>query len=242
MIETEQTKLPISNWKLFFEILSKQSSIIRSWYWLLPLLLVYVALVVSEPYFYKLFVDTLQTSLAKPELLTATSIFFVKISALWVGLVLLSIGTSTFYEIAIANRANLGWNTFCLATTKKMLRLPMEYHVSTNLGERQKIYDRGIQAVWDVAYDMYIVILPQIFIFISLLIFGFYINPMMMLVSLFILPIGAIISVTVGKKAHAMQRRADNFWDKVFGRFMDGLTNLGIVRLYAREKYEGEIL
>lgn len=238
MTETESTTPPISNWKLFFEVLSKQPSIIRSWYWLLPLLLVYVALVVSEPYFYKLFVDTLQTSLAKPELLAATSTFFVKISILWIGLVLLSIATSTLYEFSIASLANRGWNIFCLATTKKMLRLPMEYHVSTSLGERQKIYDRGIQAVWDVAYDVYVVILPQIFIFISLLVFGFYINPMMMLISLFVLPIGIVISVTVGKKAHTMQRRADNFWDKVFGRFMDGLTNLSIVRLYAREKYE----
>ncbi len=238
MTETESTTLPISNWKLFFEVLSKQPSIIRSAWWLLPLLLVYVALVVSEPYFYKLFVDTLQTSLAKPELLAETSAFFVKISALWIGLVLLSIGTSTLYEFSIASLANRGWNTFCLATTKKMLRLPMEYHISTSLGERQKVYDRGIQAVWDVAYDVYVVILPQIFIFVSLLVFGFYINPMMMLISLFVLPIGIAISVTVGKKAHTMQKRADNFWDKVFGRFMDGLTNLSIVRLYAREKRE----
>lgn len=242
MTETESIIPPISNWKLFFEVLSKQPSIIRAWYWLLPLLLVYVALVVSEPYFYKLFVDTLQTSLAQPELLAETSTFFVKISIAWVALVLLSIVTSTLYQFAINTLANTGWKTFCLNTSKKVFHLPMEYHVSTSLGKRQKIYDRGIQSVWDVAWQTYIVILPQVLIFISLLVFGFYINQLMMLISLFVLPIGAIISMTVGKRAHKLQRSTDKLWDRVFGRFMDGLTNLSIVRLYAREKYEGEIL
>lgn len=133
MTETESTTPPISNWKLFFEVLSKQPSIIRAWYWLLPLLLVYVALVVSEPYFYKLFVDTLQTSLAQPELLAETSTFFVKISIAWVVLVLLSIGTFTLYDFSINTLANEGWKIFSLAASRKMLHLPMNYHVSTNL-------------------------------------------------------------------------------------------------------------
>lgn len=135
-------KSTISNWSLFLEILGRQTHIRRSLYWLIPLLLVYVGLVVSEPYFYKLFVDTLQTSLGKPELLGQTSAYFVQISVLWVVLTLLSIGTFTLYDFSINTLVNKDWKAFSLATSRKVMHLPMDYHVSTNLGERQKIYDR----------------------------------------------------------------------------------------------------
>lgn len=241
---TEQIpKTPeISNWKLFMETLGRQKTVTKSFWWLLPLLLVYVALVVSEPYFYKLFVDTLQTSFGKPELFEETSLFFVQISLLWIVLTLLSIGTFTLYDFFVQTLLHKDWKKFSLATSEKMMHLPMEYHVSTNLGERQKIYDRGIDTIWNIAYEIYIPVLPQVLIFIFLLIFGFYIQPLMMLISLFVIPIGAVISMTVGKRAHTLQKSVNNLWDKIFGRFGDGLTNLGIIRLYAREEHESKIV
>lgn len=242
MTQKIQTGENTSHWKLYLEILGKQPSITKSLYWLLPLLFVYVAMVVTEPYFYKLFVDTLQTALGKPELFQATSLYFMQISALWIVLVLLSIGTFTLYDFAINTLANKGWNEFSLATSKKMLRLPMEYHISTAPGEKQKIYDRGMDTVWNTAYETYVVILPQILVFISLLVFGFVINPIMMGISLFVLPIGVIVSITIGKKAHALQKITNNLWDGIFARFGDGLTNLGIIRLYARESRENALI
>ncbi|MDD2917102.1 MAG: ABC transporter ATP-binding protein [Candidatus Gracilibacteria bacterium] len=238
MTEKTQQKEQISNWKLYLEILAKQVCIRKSLYWLLPLLLVYVAMVVTEPYFYKLFVDTLQTTLGKPELFEQTSLYFIQISVLWIVLVFLSIGTFTLYDFSLNTLANKGWKEFSLETSKKMLRLPMDYHISTNPGEKQKVYDRGVDTVWNVAYETYVSILPQILIFVSLLAFGFFINPLMMLASLAILPVGVLVSITIGKRAHTLQKTVNNLWDKIFGRFGDGLTNLGIIRLYAREKQE----
>ncbi len=63
-----------------------------------------------------------------------------------------------------------------------------------------------------------------------------------MLISLFVLPIGIMISMTIGKRAHTLQKNVNNLWDKIFGRFGDGLTNLGIIRLYSREKQESKIV
>lgn len=208
--------LPVSNWGLFFEILGRQTHIRKSLYWLFPLLFVYVALVVSEPYFYKLFVDTLQTTLGKPELLAQTSTYFVQISALWIALTLLSIGTFTLYDFAINTLINSDWKEFSLLTSQKIMRLPMDYHISTNQGEKQKIYDRGIDTIWSVGYEVYVQLLPQVCIFIFLLAFGFFINPLMMIVSLFILPIGILVSMTVGKRAHMLQKNVNNLWDKMF--------------------------
>lgn len=206
----------ISNWRLFLEILGRQVHIRKSLYWLMPLLLVYVGLVVSEPYFYKLFVDTLQATLGKPELLGQTSAYFIRISVLWVGLTLLSIGTFTLYDFSINTLVNEDWKAFSLATSKKIMHLPMDYHVSTNLGERQKIYDRGIDTIWNIAYQTYVEVLPHVFTFIFLLAFGFYINPLMMLISLFVMPIGLGVSMTIGKRAHTMQKSVTDLWDKVF--------------------------
>jgi len=197
MSHNTSTPQALSNWKLFLEILGKQVSIRNSLFWLFPLLFVYVALVVSEPYFYKLFVDNLQVSIGKPELFAQTSSLFMQISIVWVLLVLLSIGTFTLYDFSIQMLMHGDWKKFALTTSKKIMQLPMDYHISTNLGERQKIYDRGIDAIWNTGYEMYLNILPQIFIFTSLLIFGFYINPLMMLISLSVMPIGIIISMTV---------------------------------------------
>lgn len=242
MTQTTEHKEQVSNWKLYFEILGKQVHIIRSLYWLVPLLLVYVAMVVSEPYFYKIFVDTLQSSLGKPELFEETSVFFLQMSLVWIVLVLLSIGTFTLYDFSINTLANNGWKEFALRTSKKMLHLPMEYHISTAPGEKQKIYDRGVEAVWSIAYETYISVFPQLLVFVFLLIFGFYVNPLMMLISLFVLPIGAVVSITIGKRAHVLQKTVNNLWDRIFGRFGDGLLNLSIIRMYVREKKEGEIV
>ena len=63
-----------------------------------------------------------------------------------------------------------------------------------------------------------------------------------MLISLLVMPLGIGISMTVGKKVHILQKAANDLWDKIFGRFGDGLTNIGITKLYAREQYEGEIV
>lgn len=64
----------------------------------------------------------------------------------------------------------------------------------------------------------------------------------MMIISLFVLPIGALISFTIGKKAYLLQKSVNDLWDKLYGRFGDGLTNLGIIRLYTREKHEWKII
>lgn len=171
MSDIQKSIQQVSNWKLYLEILNKQVHIRKALYWLLPLLLVYVAMVVSEPYFYKLFVDTLQSSLGKPELFEQTSVFFIQISALWIVLVLLSIGTFMLYDFAIQYLVQKDWKEFSLTTSKKILHLPMDYHISTNPGEKQKIFDRGIDTVWNIAYETYINILPQTLVFLSLLAF-----------------------------------------------------------------------
>lgn len=93
-----------------------------------------------------------------------------------------------------------------------------------------------------MAYETFINIVPTVLIFVSLLIFGLYINPLMMMISLSIIPLGVIVSVTIGTKAQKISQAANQYWDKLYGRFSDGLTNINILRLFAREKHEGTIV
>lgn len=138
----------ISNWGLYFRILARISSIRKSLWWLIPLLLVYVAFVVTEPYFYKLFVDGLETTMKTGVLTSSMSAYFMWISLAWIGLVLLSIVTYTLYDFGMQIKMNADWKQFANTTSNKILNLPLDYHLSSNIGERQKIYDRGIDAIW----------------------------------------------------------------------------------------------
>lgn len=143
-----EEKEQISNWKMYLRILARIPSIRRALWWLFPLLLVYVAFVVTEPYFYKLFVDGLETTMKAGGLTHSMSTYFIWISFAWIGLVLLSIMTYTLYDFGMQIKMNTDWELFATATSNKFLSLPLNYHISTNVGERQKIYDRGIDAIW----------------------------------------------------------------------------------------------
>lgn len=132
---------------MYLRILSRIPSIKSSLWWLMPTLSVYIAFVVTEPYFYKLFVDGLEATM-KNGFSGSDTTFFVWISVGWIAFVLLSILTYAIYDFGMQIKMNADWKLFANTTSKKILSLPLNYHISTNLGERQKIYDRGIDVIW----------------------------------------------------------------------------------------------
>jgi hypothetical protein len=42
------------------------------------------------------------------------------------------------------------WFAFLMRSMKMMLKLPIDYHISLQHGEKQKIIDRASEAVWDL--------------------------------------------------------------------------------------------
>lgn len=212
--------------------------LVGKWYVLAPLLLVYIITVVAEPYFYKVFIDTLDSALSGKNSISAVSWHLGYISIGWIVLVLVSLASFTVYDFLVNTYVNRDWEISMQKVSAHMLRLPIEYHLKVNIGERQKLVERGNDALWNVAWNIYIQIVPSIFVFISLLVMGFYINPILTLVSLSILPVGIIISATIGAKAHRKQKEASNLWDAVYGRFADALVNLPFIRILAKENTE----
>jgi len=62
------------------------------------------------------------------------------------------------------------WEGFLLKSMKKMLLLPVDYHIGIQHGEKQKIIDRGAEAVWQAGDNLLLKVVPQICISIILII------------------------------------------------------------------------
>lgn len=116
--------------------------------------------------------------------------------------------------------------------------LPYDYHVSVDVGEKVRISERGPNAEFHIFERFFVSVIPQGVIFLGFLALGLSVDYRMMLVVLAFIPLLALVSVTVGKRTHAEQIAANEFWDRASGRLSDALQNVRVVRLFVREKPE----
>jgi ABC-type multidrug transport system fused ATPase/permease subunit len=196
--------------------------------------IIYTALIISGPFFYKILVDTLGESWNTTKLLTIISI--------WILSILLTIGTRYIFAMRLLTETNKDWYSFTRKTMKMLLALPIDYHISVEHGEKYKIIDRASEAVWDMWDKLILRIMPQVIITVSLVIWALYIDTHMTLISLVFLPIAAWWVWKLGRSANNNQKKANKFWDIYFGRISDAFSNLKIIRIFARESHEISVL
>lgn len=98
-------------------------------------------------------------------------------------------GIQYLFALTLLTYQNTDWANFLMASMKKILYLPIDYHLGVQHGEKQKIIDRGAEAVWQAGDNLLLRVIPQIIIAISLVIMGLYISPLMTLISLFLFPL-----------------------------------------------------
>lgn len=72
--------------------------------------------------------------------------------------------------------------------------------------------------------------------------FAFLINVKMALVSYVLLPVGTFILSKTASKLYKLQKGVNTEWDDTFARFSDGMTNIGVIKLFVKEERELEIL
>lgn len=123
-----------------------------------------------------------------------------------------------------------------------MLKLPIDYHISVDQGEKQKIIDRACEAVWEVWDKLILRISPQILITIFLVISGIYIDATMTAISLVFFPFALIGIWKLGNTAHINQKKASKYWDRFFGRISDSFSNLKVIRIFSREQREMQVI
>jgi len=123
-----------------------------------------------------------------------------------------------------------------------MMKLPLDYHISLQHGEKQKTLERAWEAVWGFGDSGMLHIFPQFLVSVVLVVSGFFIDARMTLVSLVLLPLAILGIQTLGNMAYTNQSKANKYWDTLFNRIADSFTNLKIIRIFAREKSETKIL
>ena len=76
------------------------------------------------------------------------------------------------YGMYLLNTVQKDWGKFLVRSMKMMLRLPIDYHVSLQHGEKQKIIDRASEAVWDIGDSGLLHFVPQFLVMIVLVKIG----------------------------------------------------------------------
>jgi ABC-type multidrug transport system fused ATPase/permease subunit len=204
------------------------------------LMLLYIGTIASEQYFYKILMDGLEKELKSPVWIVPESVLIIV--WVWLLVTIAAIWARFAFAIVLLKYQQIDWENFLLKSMKKMLLLPVDYHIGIQHGEKQKIIDRGAEAVWQAWDNLLLKVVPQISITLILITIWVFIDLRMTIISMLLLPISIGGVVWIGKKAHSNQRAANKLWDKAFGRIWDSFTNLNITRIFARGDREIEIL
>ncbi len=201
---------------------------------------IYIATIASEPYFYKILMDGLESELKNPIGSIPTTVIIT--IGIWLTLTVAAIGARYIFAMILLTHQHDDWENFIIQSMKKILLLPIDYHLKIQHGEKQKIIDRGAEAVWQAGDNLLLKVIPQICITIILIMIGLSIDIQMTIISIILLPISIGWVVWIGQKAHTTQHSTNNLWDKAFGRIWDSFINLNITRIFSRGNNEVEIL
>lgn len=221
------------------EIVAQLVQIRKKWIPITLLMIVYVICLSSSPYFYKLLIDSLEVNLQGGT--TINTDLLIAIGS-WISMILATIGMRYFYGMILLENTQQDWFNFLMKSMKVMLRLPIDYHISLQHGEKQKIIDRASEAVWDVGDSFLLHIIPQFLVSIILIVSGLLIDVRMTLISLILLPIAILGIRYIGNTAYTNQKVANTHWDSLFSRITDSFTNLRIIRIFSREQHEISII
>ncbi len=233
--DTQKSKLHILQ-SIFSHLHEVRQQKWKIWF----MMILYITTIASEPYFYKILMDGLEQELRSPLWYVPQTVIIIII--VWLLITIAAIGTRYLFAMTLLKYQHNDWNNFLIKSMKKMLLLPTDYHLGIQHGEKQKIIDRGAEAIWQAWDNLLLKVIPQICITIILVIIGLMIDVRMTLISLFLLPLSIGWVAWIWKVAHDRQRSANKLWDKAFSRIWDSFTNLNIIRIFARRNHEIDIL
>lgn len=154
---------------LFREVHSGFRVAKRSLWLILPLTLVYSSFIALEPYFYKRFMDGIESVIRGTVSEAFVRAELIQLAYIWGAFVLISLVVAFIFRLTIWKAINLEWADVARRLAAKFLRIEYDYHVSVNIGERTKNYDRGPLSVAIIFEEIYGTIVPQSLIFLGLM-------------------------------------------------------------------------
>ena len=242
MTEINKEEHIIPKWELIKNIYINYIHIRKNFWWLFLLLLVNIIFIVAEPYFYKLFIDKIQEFANWKITYDIIKWDFIFITLIWWIVSFSWIFGWWWYEYFVNKKMHADWKEYAVYVWKNFIYLPYNEFVNTNPWAQQSIFDKWTDAFWNFWYNFLVKILPQMMIFLSLFAFWFYINWKMTLISLIFIPLSIFFTLKIWAKIYDTQKKADVFWSKSYQRFNDALNNISIIKIFAKEKEEINII
>ncbi len=237
----KEENLNISKWRTFLDIINKLVIVKKNFWWLMIFLFIYLVFTISEPYFYKILIDWITSYFTNVKGTIYSSTDFLKLIWIYLFIAICWVWSWTFYEYHVWTILHLDWKNYILVLSKNFLALPYHEHITNNNWEYQKVFDRWAESIFAVWEGMLITLLPQFFIFIFLFGIWLYTNVAFTILSVVILPFWFAATLYFWNKVYVKQREVNKIWDKCFSRFNDALTNIWVVKIFAREKNEYNI-
>lgn len=130
---TNTTEAKVSNWQMYFEVMSSMKTLRKSFLLIIVLMLIYVSFVALEPYFYKLFMDGIEAVMRGEITIPQAKSEFFHLAFIWGGFVIISLLVTLVYRFQIWKLANYEWAFVSNRLARAFICSTYNYHISLNL-------------------------------------------------------------------------------------------------------------
>jgi ABC-type multidrug transport system fused ATPase/permease subunit len=217
-------------------------------YWIsVPLTILMVGALLSEPYIYKLVLDAVsEYKYTAPEGTTLLWQFreiftpLIGIFALWGIASIMSIFIKYYRNTRFHMKLSTHWADIIARWIDEFLKKNIFFHLSVNNAEKLKIFNRWIDSVYDIAWQVVLRIPKALLLLVWYIALGIYIRADLTLSLLGALIIFMILPVWLGNIAHKQQKYATELWDKMYSVLGDIITNQAVVKFFARRTHTVE--
>lgn len=232
----------IPKWELIKDIYKNYPNIRKNFWWLFILLIITTIFIISEPYFYKSFLDNIQSFSKWKITYDIIKSNFILLALIRCLIAIFGIISQWWFDYYTNKIMHTDRNKLATKLWKSFILLPYNEFVNTNAWSQQSIFSKWTDAFWSFWHNVLSRILPQILLFISLFSFWLYINWKMTLVSLVFVPFSIIATIKIWWLVYNKQKEANKSWRISDQRLNDALNNIWIIKIFAKEKQEIKIL
>jgi ABC-type multidrug transport system fused ATPase/permease subunit len=210
-------------------MLRENRELIPKLWWVVPATMAVVCAKLAEPYMYKLIIDSL------PSMVPGSSFEGVyPMLGVWLGIMLFGILVAYVRNNRFHHAMQLQWGRVIGRGMESLLKKDQHYHLAVNNGEKIKLFNRGVDAIYDATWRVVLDVSQSAFLLVGYVAVALYVSPMFTLTLLGILPILVLPAIALGNAAHRLQKIATKSWDLVYSVIGDSITNQAVVRLFAR--------
>ncbi|MDD5212810.1 MAG: ABC transporter ATP-binding protein [Candidatus Gracilibacteria bacterium] len=160
-------------------------------------------------------------------------IFFI----VWIGYIIINSLIRYYFRYNLVAETDLYFYTNQANIYKdKILRMTELEFLNKKSGKIYKIFDRGMDRMFNVIFNLFLDIFPSFISIFFISIFLIIVNPILALATLIVIPIAALIGYHFGGKTSFLQNELNVKRDSFFGKLGDAVTNLTLVKTLNFEK------